>query len=247
MRWRWIWKTEAMKDVSPAEPLEKFITCHGIRIPNDPDIIGRKISRLLRAGSYEMREYQAVRALVAPDDVVLELGAGIGFMSTVAAKLCRARSVQAVEANPALIPFIKSVHDANGVSTVTVTNALLAGRKSKPADFYVRKNVLTSSMQPMPGDADGKLVAVEKIAVLNVNSVLKALKPTVLICDIEGAEATLLPQADLSCLNIAIVELHPQWIGQSGVQGIFDVMHRFGLSYFPKRSNKKVVTFRKGW
>jgi FkbM family methyltransferase len=236
-----------MKDLPPAESVEKFISCHGIKIPDYPGIIGRKIRRLLRAGTYEMREYTAVRALVGRDDVVLELGAGIGFMSTVAAKLCGAKSVQAVEANPALIPFIKSVHDANGVTNVTVTNALLAGRKSKPADFYVRKNVLESSMQPMPGDKDGKLVAVQKVAVHNINTVLKSLKPTVLICDIEGAEASLLPHADLGCLNIAIVELHPQWIGQSGVQAVFDVMHRFGLSYFPKRSNKKVVTFRKGW
>ena len=236
-----------MNDMSSPNPADTYIRCHGVQIPNDPAIISRRIRRLLRSGAYENREYEAVRALVGADDVVLELGAGIGFMSTVAAKLCRAGSVQAVEANPALIPFIKSVHQANGVSTVTVTNALLAGRKSKPVDFYLRKNLLASSMQPMQGDKEGKLIAVQKVAVQNINTVLKALKPTVLICDIEGGEASLLPLADLNCLNIAIVELHPQWIGQSGVQNVFDAMHKFGLSYYPKRSSKKVVTFRKGW
>jgi hypothetical protein len=72
-------------------------------------------------------------------------------------------------------------------------------------------------------------------------------RPTVLVCDIEGAEATLLPEGDWSCLRLAVIELHPQWIGQAGVQAVFDAMHRAGLTYFPKASEGKVVTFRRGW
>ena len=30
-------------------------------------------------------------------------------------------------------------------------------------------------------------------------------------------------------------------------QSILDAMHRAGLTYFPKASEAKVVTFRKGW
>jgi len=43
----------------------------------------------------------------------------------------------------------------------------------------------------------------------------------------------------------AVVELHPQWIGQSGVQAVFDAMHKAGLTYFPRLSQSKVVTFKK--
>lgn len=46
---------------------------------------------------------------------------------------------------------------------------------------------------------------------------------------------------------LAVIELHPRWIGQSGVQAVFDTMHRAGLTYFPKASEGKVVTFRRGW
>ena len=63
---------------------------------------------------------------------------------------------------------------------------------------------------------------------------------------LDGSGA-LLPGADLSCLRAAVIELHPQWIGQDGVQKVFDAMHRAGLTYFPRASEGKVVTFLKGW
>ncbi len=225
-----------------------FIRSRGLRFPDDPSVLTARLRRLLRSNGYERKEFEAVRALVGPDDTVLELGAGIGFMSTVAAKRCGARRVVSYEANPALIPYIRAVHQANGVSDRTeVRNALLAGRKGKPVDFHIRRNLLASSLDAMQGDSDGGVVATEKVEVHGIGSVLREVKPTVLICDIEGAEADLLPRADLSCLRLAIVELHPQWIGQAGVQAVFDAMQRGGLTYFPKRSNAKVVAFRKEW
>ena len=45
-------------------------------------------------------------------DTVLELGGGIGYMSTLLAVKTRARVVS-FEANPALIDYIRSVHAAN--------------------------------------------------------------------------------------------------------------------------------------
>ncbi|HID08424.1 MAG TPA: FkbM family methyltransferase, partial [Armatimonadetes bacterium] len=39
----------------------------------------------------------------------------------------------------------------------------------------------------------------------------------------------------------------PQWIGQKGVQAVFDVLQSAGLTFFPKTSNKKVVAFLRDW
>ena len=223
------------------------IISHGLRFPNDPAVISRKARRLLRAEAYESREFNAVTALLNKRDVVLELGAGIGFMSTVVSKLCRVAAVHAYEANPALIPYIHSVHALNGVKNATVVNALLAPDKGKPVNFYVRQDFLASSMQAEQGGDSGGVISVEKIAVHSINQVMKDLKPTVLVCDIEGAEADLLPATDLSSLRCAIIELHPQWIKKHGVQQVFDAMHGAGLTFYPRTSNKKVVTFRKDW
>lgn len=235
-----------MKDDAKDEG-SAFIRSRGMRFPNDPRVIDAKRRRLLRAGAYELKEYQAVFKLVNPDDVVLELGAGMGYMSTMMAKQKKAKKVIAVEANPAMIPYIKSVHEANGVENVEVVNALLGPRKAKAVDFYVRGDFVASSMQDNLGDAHGGVIAVEKVEVLNINTVLKEHEPSVLVCDIEGAEADLLPAADLSGLRAAVVELHPQWIGQKGVQAVFDTMHKAGLTYFPRSSHAKVVMFKKDW
>ena len=225
-------------------PKNPFIRSRGMKIPKHPQFTTGRVRGALREGTYERKECDAVMRMVRKDDVVLELGAGIGYMSTLIATKKAVKEVHSFEANPALIPYIKSVHEANNVNNVTVHNALLAPRKSKPVDFYVRENFLASSMDK---DAADGIVETHKIEVRSINTTLKELKPTVLVCDIEGAEAEILPAANLSCLRLAIVELHPQWIGQAGVQAVFDTMNKAGLTYFPKASEAKVVTFRKDW
>lgn len=107
-----------------------------MRFPNDPAVISPRIRRALRQGTYEQKEYEAISALVNEDDVVLELGAGIGFMCTVAAKIGKAKSVHTYEANPALISYIASVHDTNDVTNVTVNNALL-GKKNPTRWIFI--------------------------------------------------------------------------------------------------------------
>jgi FkbM family methyltransferase len=137
------------------------------------------------------------------------------------------------------------MHEANNVTNVTVHNALLAPEAGEPADFYVRKNFLASSLdrESQPDN----IISVEKVEVRSLPDTLAQVKPTVLVCDIEGAEASLLVSGDWTGLRAAVIELHPQWIGQQGVQAVFDAMQRAGLTYFPKASESKVVTFRKGW
>ncbi len=233
--------------MTDTQPQQDFIRSRRILMPNNPRFITPKQRRLLRSGNYELKEFQAVMKTVTPEDTVIEIGAGIGFMSTVISKRKHAKKVVAVEANPALIPHIKAVHQANEVDNVEVINAVLGPRKAPAVNFYVRGQFSASSLEDNVGDAHGGIVAVEKVEVMNINTLFKRVKPTVLVCDIEGAEADLLPVTDLSGLRAAVVELHPQWIGQSGVQAVFDAMHKAGLSYFPRLSQSKVVTFKKGW
>ncbi|HBQ35375.1 MAG TPA: FkbM family methyltransferase [Rhodobacteraceae bacterium] len=225
----------------------QYIRSRGIRMPNNPKFITQKQRRLLRTGNYEIKEFEAIMKIVRPEDTVIEIGAGIGFMSTVIAKRKGAKKVVAVEANPGLIPHIKAVHEANDVSNVEVINAVLGPRKGPPVNFYVRGEFSASSLEDNVGDKHGGIVSTEKVEVMNINTLFKDLKPTILVCDIEGAEANLLPATDLSCLRAAVVELHPQWIGQDGIQAVFDAMHKAGLTYFPRLSQSKVVTFKKDW
>lgn len=235
-----------MDGAADTKPFDPYLRSRGMKIPKNPQITKGMIRVSLKKNEYERKEADAVMKMVQADDVVLELGGGIGYMSTLIASKKAVKEVHTYEANPALIPYIHEMHAANGVTDrVTVHNKLLAARKGEPVDFFVRENFLASSMDAS-SDPDS-IVATHQIEVENINTVLKDLKPTVLVCDIEGAEEHLLPEGDFSCLRAAIIELHPQWIGQKGVQAVFDTMQRAGLTFFPKPSEGKVVVFKKGW
>jgi FkbM family methyltransferase len=197
----------------------------------------------LREDRYEARESDAALRLVRKGDVVLELGGGIGYMSTLLATHRAPEHIHVFEANPALIRYIKAVHHANNVTNATVHHALL-GPTAGTAAFHVRRNFLASSLETIDGTEVTETVEIEQRA---VDAVMAEIKPTLVICDIEGAEATVLPQMDLSGLRAAIIELHPQWIGPTGVNAVFSAMIGAGLAYHAKTSSNKVVCFRRDW
>lgn len=226
-------------------PKSPFIKSRGLRIPKHPQITTGRVRGALREGTYERKECDAVARVVQEGDTVLELGGGIGYMSTLLSVTKKVARVVTYEANPALIPYIASVHEANDVRNVEVRNALLTATGGAPVVFHIRQNFLGSSLDA--GTDPGSIVESVPVEQHRLGDVLPEVAPDVLVCDIEGAEADVLPAGDWSSLRCAIIELHPQWIGQSGVQAVFDAMHRAGLTYFPKASEAKVVTFRRGW
>lgn len=222
---------------------DRSVWSRGMRFPLDRTLLNRRTIRALKTEQYEAREAEAVSRVVKEYDTVLELGAGIGYMSTLAAGRCPGGQVHCFEANPGLIPYIQRVHAANGVKNVEIHNAIL-GPHEGTATFHVREDFLASSLDRLSGDG---IVREETIAVRDARRETQRLKPTVLICDIEGAETQVIPALDLSSVRVAVVELHPQWIGAQGVAAVFQAMMAAGLVYYPRRSNAKVVCFRRDW
>mgnify|MGYP003626221734 FL=1 len=225
------------------KPTAAFITSRGMKFPNHADIIKGRVRSLLRKNAYEQKESEAALRVVKEGDVVIELGAGIGYMSTLVASKRKIKSVHSFEANPHLIPYIQQVHAANGLTNAHVTNAILGSRKGT-VDFYVRDNLLGSSMAVLKGEVDPPST---KVDVLNGKTVFKDIGANVLICDIEGAEVDLIPSLDLTDLRAAIIELHPQWIGPEGVNKVFKAFMDAGLAYYHRGSTNKVVCFRTDW
>lgn len=218
-----------MKDTLSDPP--RCIRSRGLRVPRHPDTMTGRIRAALRAETYERKECQAVQPVVQKGDRVLELGGGIGYVSTLMAKRCQAGRVVSYEANPALIPHIRRMHAANGADQVELRHAILSPAESPPVPFHLRRNILASSLG---GPLDGVLQTVP-VTCHAVAAVLAEVQHDVLVCDIEGGEADLLPAGDWSRLRAAVIELHPQWIGGHGVQAVFDAMQRSGLTYYPPR------------
>ena len=84
---------------------ENCLDSHGVIIPFDPAIITPTIKHAIESGYFEAEEAEQLPDIVQPDDIVLDIGAGIGFISTLIAR--RAERVISVEANPDLLPFMK--------------------------------------------------------------------------------------------------------------------------------------------
>ena len=230
-------------DGQPTSEPAGFIRSRGMRFPKHPDIMQGKIRRLLRNNDYEAKETEAALRVVREGDVVVELGGGIGYMSTLVATKRAIKSVHVFEANPNLIPYIQSVHAANDVTNAHVTNAILGTRKGS-VDFYVREPMLGSSMQVLEGEVDPSSV---KVDVLNAKTTFKDIGANVLICDIEGAEVDLIPSLDLSGFRAAIIETHPQWIGPEGMNKVMRAFMDAGLAYYHRGSHGKVLAFRTDW
>jgi len=218
-----------------------FIRARGVRLPMDPAILTPRLRNSLRNGTYERAAADVLPRMLISDDVLIELGGGIGFLSTLAAK--KVKSVHAFEANADLTPYAERVFEANGIENAQMRNVVLGAKKTK-VPFYLRRNMLTSSLRPLEGETD---VTEQSVPMVNARTVMKEIKPTVMLCNIEGAEDETIAGIDLSGLRAALVMLHPRSIGSKGVAAIFAAMAEAGLTYFPRRSAGKLVCFRRDW
>ena len=208
---------------------DEAIETNGIKVPFVPNIITPPIERPMRNSRYETGEAQALVALLKSGDRVLELGAGIGLLSTIAALHPGVESVIAVEANPELIPMIHETHRINDAKNVTVINGVAAPQASEPLDFYLRQDFWASSMEP---DSRPYVKAV-KVPACNIAELVQQHRPTVIACDIEGGELSLFDDIDLTGVRVVIAEFHPKVYGQANVDALYDLFARKGLQIVP--------------
>jgi FkbM family methyltransferase len=204
---------------------DEILTVAGVRIPFVPTIITPLTEGPLRAGRYEAEECRALRQVLRPGDRVLELGGGIGFLSAFAALTPGVESVVTVEANPRLIPMIHETHRLNGVTRIRLIEGAVTADQGAEIDFYLRQHFWGSSLDPNLRRY-ARSVKCPRIAIAPL---LKDVKPTVLLCDIEGGEGGLFDNADLSTIRDMVIELHPAAYGLDGVERILSGLAVHGL------------------
>lgn len=197
--------------------------------------------RRIRSGRYEVQESKCVQALIRPGDVVLELGGGIGYISSLAWKTGKARRVIVVEANPETIPAIEATHRLNGVeATILHGIALPNSRTDSTASFYVRSNFWASSLSPEPWGYQRKV----EVQCFDFKLLLQTYKPSLLVCDIEGGETDLLCRTDsLPGVTRIILELHEAVTGKDAIQKLHQHLEKQGFRVDPTFSRSAVVVF----
>lgn len=160
------------------------------------------IRRLIYQGWYEENERAVLQLTLQPDDIVLELGCGAGYITTLAART--AHHVRAFEANPAMAHVARSTLARNGVGA-RIDNAVVERTpKEAMVRFYIEPNFVASSLKP---SASGRPVAVQTCDLASACDGC-----TYLIVDIEGAEVDLL-RGELPGIRAICVETHPKVTG----------------------------------
>lgn len=212
-----------MRKLMRAFSSAKFAENFGVMLPLKHPLISPGIGKEIYFGDYERKEAEIVSQRLEHGDVVMEVGAGLGFLSAYCAKIIGSERVFAYEANPALMEVIDQTHAANGVRP-TVFNALLADGAGRTR-FFVEEEFWASTTVK-DGTRNSKEIEVEQ---LDLNSEIARIRPTFLIVDIEGGEADLFPLADLSGVQKICVETHPHILGNGGVSRLLALLFERGF------------------
>ncbi len=208
----------------------------GIALPLKHPLITPPIRRDIYFGDYERKELDLIERRLQPGDTVMEIGAGIGFLSAYCARVVGDERVFAYEANPALLELIGEVHARNGVRP-HVVQALL-GEGEGERDFFVEPDYWASSLVRRSPAA--RSVRVRQI---DLASELRRVAPTFLIVDVEGGEYELLRHADLSRLPKLCLEVHPDVLGNARVSELLAHLVGAGLTLDFSLMRKNVFYF----
>lgn len=214
-------------------------TIDGLSLTLPEAMLTPGIARMCDKGWYETEERRALAAHLAPGDRLLELGGGAGFLACVAARALGAARVVTVEANPAMLPVIRANLAANGQEAVRLVHAAAVADGCCEMELHVPAAFWAASLEDAPGTRAVTVPARPAEALIADHD------PTVLVVDVEGAEAGFFAHPLPGTLRLIVVELHPPRYPRAAIRDLFARLGARGFAYEPKGSSGAVVCFHR--
>ena len=171
-----------MNESTAIDCTSEALEAAGVVIPPDPAVITPAIRAAILAGRFEAEEASQIPQIVRPGDRVLEIGAGIGFISTLLSRQRRVARVIAVEANPLLMDYMSRLHARNRVRKVRRVNAVLTNEAGSTATFYLRRDFWMGSLAAAPNPFVGTV----EVPTMNLDGLLREEAIDLIVCDVEG-------------------------------------------------------------
>jgi FkbM family methyltransferase len=212
-----------------------------LRVPVINPPVGRKIFQQIWRKDYEVPEISAILKLLKDGDRVLELGAGLGVVSSLTARARPGVMVRSYEGNPDLLPYISEMHRRNGVENVDLRNEILLPNPQTPTrEFLTHRSFAESSIL-----SHGAVMKRVQVPCRDINEVLAEFRPDVFVCDIEGGEELLFDGVRLDGIRAVVIELHPTVISRAAVKRVYDTCAAANLYARPELSSANVVAFER--
>ncbi len=200
--------------------------------------------KALESGLYEWNEAKALKQHLRPGDRLLDLGAGAGYLSSLAARVIGAENVVAVEASPDMLVVLERNLALNlaGAVRVVFGAVMPESHAAETVAFGVRPAFWSSRVAEGEQPQGTKVVSVP---VLRLPALLDEVRPTIVMMDVEGAEVELCQNPWPESVRLVMMEIHAVRYPQTDLQRLFDGMSRNGFTYMPWGTRGEVVVFQR--
>jgi FkbM family methyltransferase len=215
-----------------------FLTVHGLEVPISQNDVSTAIWSSLIDDTYRANAANWAIKAVQPRDRVLELGTGLGIITSL---LAATEGVQiwSFEADPVLASLAEKVIAANNRSNVVVAPGIPMPGPSREISYYVRKNPWMSSFT----EDHGAYEQVHSFRSIDFNDFAERHNINFIAMNIAGAELEFLHDAHLKNIDQIFLELHDHLYGLDGIRKITDELMAKGFVYDPRSSNGAGVTY----
>lgn len=219
----------------------RSFTLRGLTLHLPEAALKGNLERALSSGRYENHEADALLWHLRARDRLLDLGAGLGFICALAAGVLGEGAVVGVEAGPETVKLARRNLVANGFPGVKVLRGAVVGAGAGEVEFGQRPAFWASALKGPEGWPENAEVI--RVPVRPIGKLLAKFAPTVICCDIEGAELEVLAQP-LPGVRLVVVETHPQVYGPEGVARIGAALGAQGFTD-AEGAKKDTLVFRR--
>jgi FkbM family methyltransferase len=219
----------------------RSFTLRGLTLYLPEAALKGNLERALSSGRYETHEADALLLHLRPGDRMLDLGAGLGFICALAARVLGEGAVFGVEAGPETVKLARKNLAANGFPGVKLMRGAVVGTGDGEVEFGQRPAFWASALRGPEGWPENAQVI--RVPARPIGTLIARCAPTVISCDIEGGELEVLCEP-LPGVRLVVVETHPAVYGPEGVKRIKAVLAEQGFAE-AEGAKKDTLVFRR--
>lgn len=217
------------------------IVLHGQRIVVRAPHVDAELRRALTRGRYERHRTRQLRNRIEPNDVVLDVGTGIGLAALYAAGMVGADNVYCIEPDPRAAALARRNFALNRQPISLLAAAATPAGLPGQVDFHLNEVLGRSSLTPRAG-----AVETVSVATVDVAPILRERRVSALCVDVEGSECDLLEAVpDFADVRVLLLRINEQALGYGRANRLFERLFDAGFALdLPDTRGRQVALTR---